>query len=81
MNLQSLEMMAEPERNAQLLALDEALKKFILVDPNKAKLVELRYFGGLTSEQAAAVLGISTATADRHWAYARAWLCAEIVDF
>ena len=42
--------------------------------PTKARLVELRYFAGLTGEQAAKVLGISTATADRHWAYAKAWL-------
>jgi RNA polymerase sigma factor (TIGR02999 family) len=80
MRRQPLEMMAEPERNDQLLALDEALKKFAQIDPNKAKLVELRYFGGLTGEQTAAVLGISTTTADRYWAYARAWLRAEVAD-
>jgi RNA polymerase sigma factor (sigma-70 family) len=43
-------------------------------DPQKAKLVELRYFAGLTNDEAAEVLGISPTTADRHWAYARAWL-------
>ena len=67
---------AEPDEN--LLALDEALKKLAEKDPPKAKLVELRYFAGLTGDQAAEVLGISPATADRHWAYARAWLRAEI---
>ena len=75
---QPLEMVAEPEPDVDLLALDEALKKLETLDPPKAKLVELRYFGGLTGEQAAEVLGISPTTADRYWAYARAWLRAEI---
>src|SRR6266536_2922840 len=78
---QPLELVAQPEQNEQLLALDEALKKLAEVDPTKAKLVELRYFGGLTGEQAAAVLGISPTTADRHWAYARAWLRTEVAEF
>ena len=47
-------------------------------EPLKARLVELRYFAGLTGDQAAEVLGISAATVDRYWAYARAWLQAEI---
>ena len=71
-------MIAEPEPDVDLLALDEALKKLETLDPPKAKLVELRYFGGLTGEQAAEVLGISPTTADRYWAYVRAWLRAEI---
>jgi RNA polymerase sigma factor (TIGR02999 family) len=57
-----------------ILALHEALEQFALVDPFKAKLVELRFFGGLTLEQAAACLDISLSTADRGWRYARAWL-------
>jgi predicted DNA-binding protein (UPF0251 family) len=57
-----------------LLALDEALNRFAAVDPHKAELVRLRYFAGLTLEDAAALLDISRATAARHWAYARAWL-------
>lgn len=61
-----------------LLALDEALEKLSQEDPLKANLVKLRYFAGLTGEHAAEVLGISRATADRHWAFARAWLHAEI---
>jgi len=73
-----LEEAAAPERDKELLALDEALTKLAGVDPAKAQLVELRYFAGLTSEQAAAVLGISPTTADRYWAYARAWLKAEV---
>jgi RNA polymerase sigma factor (TIGR02999 family) len=58
----------------QLLALDEALDRFAAVDPVKADLVKLRYFAGLSEEEAAAALGISRATASRHWNYARAWL-------
>ncbi len=71
---QSVDGVAAPEPDEELLALDEALQKLAAHDPNKARLVELRYFAGLTSDQAAAVLGISASTADRHWAYARAWL-------
>ena len=62
----------------KLLALDEALDKLAKQDPVKERLVKLRYFAGLTGEQAAAVLGISPSTADRHWAYSRAWLQSEI---
>jgi RNA polymerase sigma factor (sigma-70 family) len=58
----------------ELLALDEALTKLAAEDAQKAKLVQLRFFAGLTSEEAAASLGISAVTAKRHWRYARAWL-------
>ena len=58
----------------ELLALDEALIELERQHPRKAKLVKLRYFAGLTIEQAAQALGISTSTADRDWEYARAWL-------
>lgn len=57
-----------------LLALDEALTKLAQKHADKAELVKLRYFAGLTTEEAAEALGISTATAERHWAFARAWL-------
>jgi RNA polymerase sigma factor (TIGR02999 family) len=57
-----------------LLALDEALTALAAIDPPKAELVKLRYFAGLTLEEAAQLLDISRATADRYWAYARAWL-------
>jgi RNA polymerase sigma factor (TIGR02999 family) len=57
-----------------LLALDEALTRLSQEDPVKADLVKLRYFAGLTVEQAAEALGISRATADRYWAYAKVWL-------
>ena len=61
-----------------LIALDEALDKLSREDKVKADLVKLRYFAGLTVEQAGRVLGISRATADRYWAFARTWLYNEI---
>lgn len=61
-----------------LIALDEALEKLVKKDKVKADLVKLRFFAGLTNEQAAEVLGISLNTADRYWAYARSWLHLEI---
>jgi len=61
-----------------LIALDEALEKLSKRDEIKANLVKLRYFAGLTADQAAEVLGISPSTADRYWAYARSWLRLEI---
>jgi RNA polymerase sigma factor (TIGR02999 family) len=67
-----------PSRAADLLALDEALTKFAAEDPVKAHLVTLRYFAGLSVEEAADALGISRATADRYWAYARTWLYCEL---
>jgi DNA-directed RNA polymerase specialized sigma24 family protein len=54
--------------------LDEVLNRFAAVEPVKAELVMLRYFAGLSEEDAAAALGISRATASRYWTYARAWL-------
>ena len=57
-----------------LLALDVALERFAGIDPVKAELVKLRFFAGLSEEEAAAALGISRATASRYWTYARAWL-------
>jgi RNA polymerase sigma factor (TIGR02999 family) len=61
-----------------MLALDEALAKLALQDPTKADLVKLRYFAGLTIEQAAKALDISHATAERYWDYARSWLRVEL---
>jgi RNA polymerase sigma factor (TIGR02999 family) len=75
-----LDDIVAPEKSDELLALDEALEKLATQDPEKAKLVELRYFAGLTAEEAAKVLGISLATADRYWAYARSWLQREVRD-
>ena len=68
---------ANPEAEGippDVLAVDEALTALTQEHPEKAELVKLRYFAGLTLADAAAALGISTATADRHWRYARAWL-------
>ncbi len=67
-----------PGSDDDLLALDEALEKLALQDPRKAQLVKLRFFAGLTVEQAARVLDISTSTADNDWAYARCWLRLEM---
>ncbi|MHC5023450.1 MAG: sigma-70 family RNA polymerase sigma factor [Planctomycetota bacterium] len=63
---------------AELLDLDESLGRLAEEDPVKAELVKLRFFAGLTLDEAAKILGISPATADRHWAYARAWLYDDI---
>jgi RNA polymerase sigma factor (TIGR02999 family) len=69
---------AAREPNLDLLALDVALRRLTEHDPLKARLVELRYFAGLTGDQAAAVLGISPSSADRQWVYTRAWLRREM---
>jgi RNA polymerase sigma factor (TIGR02999 family) len=78
-DLDSAEPVA-PETGDELLAVDEALEKLARQDKVKAELVQLRIFAGLTLAQAAAVLGLSTAKADRYWAYARAWLRVEIAS-
>jgi len=64
----------------QLLAIDEAMDKLQREDPAIFELVRLRYFAGLTIEQAACALGVSAATAYRHWNYARSWLHSELLD-
>ena len=71
---EAIDDIAAPQPDEELLALNEALERLTLEDPRKARLVELRHFAGLTGEEAARALGISPATADRDWAYARAWL-------
>lgn len=63
-----------------LLELDEALQRLAAMDPSYGKLVELRFFAGLSIVEAAEVLGVSRATADRNWAFARAWLFKELND-
>jgi RNA polymerase sigma factor (TIGR02999 family) len=68
------------ERADQLLALEEALEKLSAESPAKANLVRLRYFAGLSHQEAASALGISRATADRYWAYAKAFLRCEMED-
>ncbi len=75
---QPLQEIEAPAIDEDLLALDEAMEKLAAHDPLKVKLVELRYFLGLTGAQSAEILGISPTTADRYWTYARAWLRARI---
>jgi RNA polymerase sigma factor (TIGR02999 family) len=76
-DLDAIELADRPADD-KLLALEDALIRLAAKDPVKGELVKLRYFAGLTTQEAAAILGISTATADRYWAYARAWLQSEI---
>jgi RNA polymerase sigma factor (TIGR02999 family) len=76
-DLDALEL-ADRTASEKLLAMEDALTRLAGKDPVKGELVKLRYFAGLTNQEAAAILGISTATADRYWAYARAWLQNEI---
>lgn len=66
------------DRSADVLAVDEALSRLEAVDPHYARLVELRFFGGLSVEETAGVLGISPATVKRHWNAAKAWLAREL---
>ena len=68
------------EPAALVTAVHEALERFAVVDPEQARLVELRYFGGLTIEETAEVLGVSPATVKREWTVARAWLRRELSD-
>ena len=66
---------ADAER---LLQLNQAIEKLATIDETKASLVKLRFFAGLTNQQAAESLGVSVSTADRHWAYSKAWLKVEL---
>jgi RNA polymerase sigma-70 factor, ECF subfamily len=63
---------------ADLVDLDDALTRLAQEHPEKARVVEMRFFGGLTTEECADVLGVTTRTVERHWTYARAWLYREI---
>ena len=72
-NVDDLELAAEVDDN-QLLAVHDHLDQFAGVDPKKAELVKLRYFTGLSIEEAAEIMGISVPTANRWWAFSRAWL-------
>jgi len=74
LDLDDIEPALEEGNGDRLLALDEALRQLEAEDPRKAELVKLRFFAGLTAEQAAAALGVSTSTAEKDWAYARSWL-------
>ncbi|AGA29593.1 sigma-70 family RNA polymerase sigma factor [Singulisphaera acidiphila] len=77
LGLDGVDVTANPPSN-DLLALDEALSKLEAEEPDKATLVKLRYFAGLSVADTAEVLGISRATADRHWRYAKTWLFCEL---
>jgi len=66
------------EKSAELIALDDALETLAKMDPQKAKIVELRYFGGLSIEETAEVMGVSVPTINRQWRMAKAWLYGQI---
>jgi RNA polymerase sigma factor (TIGR02999 family) len=66
------------ERSAEVVAVDDALKRLADLDPRQGRIVEMRYFGGLTNEEIAAVLDISPATVKREWSSAKAWLAREL---
>ena len=66
------------ERSAELIALDDALQSLAEIDPQKAKIVELRYFGGLSIEETAEVMGVSVPTINRQWRMAKAWLYGQV---
>ena len=66
--------LAEPGPSLDVLALDEALAALASIDAQKARMVELRFFGGLSVDETAAALGVSASTVDRDWVFARAWL-------
>jgi RNA polymerase sigma factor (TIGR02999 family) len=76
-NVDEIEI-AAPAQDDELLAVSDALDKFAARDKQKAELVKLRYFVGLTLEEAAGALGVAVPTASRWWSYSRAWLCQEI---
>ncbi len=71
-------LVVTPERDADLVALDDALEALAKVDPRKARVVELRFFGGLNVEEAAQVLGVSGDTVRRDWRLAKVWLLREV---
>jgi RNA polymerase sigma factor (TIGR02999 family) len=67
-----------PPHSDEVLALDEALTRFAADEPEAARIIELRYFAGFSIEETAEIMGVSRATANRHWAYAKAWLRCEL---
>jgi len=69
---------AAPQRDVNLLALDEALQRLESIDAEKGRLVELRFFSGLSVEETAEAMGVSPRTIDRQWQMAKAWLNREI---
>lgn len=71
-------LIACEDANVEVLALDEAMQRLGEMAPEKARVVELRFYGGCTIDETAEALGISTATVERRWRFARAWLAAEL---
>ena len=76
-DIDEVDIAANPKEE-ELLAMDDALERFTALDPQKAELVKLRYFVGMTNDEAAEILGISVPTAKRWWTYARAWLFSQL---
>jgi DNA-directed RNA polymerase specialized sigma24 family protein len=79
LDFEEAQSLAEPPAD-DLLALDEALEQLAQEDPVKAELVKLRCFAGLSHQEAAQALGISRATADRYWTYAKSWLYCKLYE-
>ena len=77
-DIDEIEIIAAPAKDEETLAVDEALERLAVHDPRQAELVKLRYFVGLSFDEAAEILGISVRTAKGEWAHARAWLFREI---
>ena len=78
LDLDAIEIPSRAADDDRLLAVNEALEKFAILDPRKADLVKLRYFVGMSFDEAASALGIAVPTAKQWWAYARAWLTVEL---
>jgi RNA polymerase sigma factor (TIGR02999 family) len=78
-DIEGMEIVAPCGTDDELLAVHDSLDRFAAADPQKASLVKLRYFAGISIGEAAALLNISVPTANRHWAYARAWLHQDIL--
>jgi RNA polymerase sigma factor (TIGR02999 family) len=77
--LENVEIPAD-DRRGDLVALDEALERLAVEDPRKARVVELRFFGGLSMQETAQAVGISVRTAQNDWTFARAWLYRALID-
>ncbi len=80
LSLDSALTICQDETATDLLELDDALTRFAENDPGKARVVEMRFFGGLSNEETAAILGVTSRTVERHWQYARAWLYREMTS-
>ena len=73
-------LIVSQDKSSELIALDDALEELAKIDPDKAKIVELRYFGGLSIEETAEVMGVSVPTINRHWKMAKAWLYSQVAN-